>query len=65
MFPSLNLSVREIAVCMDLTEANVRVIQFRALKRAAELDGLPPDVRRGAIEGSSILEAAQRLLKYI
>jgi hypothetical protein len=50
---------------MDLTEANVRVIQFRALKRAAELDGLPPDVRRGAIEGSSILEAPQRLLKYI
>ena len=65
MFPSLNLSVQEIAVSMDLTEANVRVIQFRALKRAAELDGLPPDVRREAIEGSSILVAPLRLLKYI
>ncbi len=36
----LNLSVRETAVSMDLTEANVKVIQFRALKRAAELDGI-------------------------
>jgi RNA polymerase sigma-70 factor (ECF subfamily) len=34
----LNLSVRETALSMDLTEANVKVIQFRALKRAAELD---------------------------
>ncbi|MFL5589840.1 MAG: RNA polymerase sigma factor [Ktedonobacteraceae bacterium] len=34
----LHLSVRETAVSMDLTEANVKVIQFRALKRAAELD---------------------------
>jgi hypothetical protein len=25
---------------MDLTETNVKVIQFRALKRAAELDGI-------------------------
>jgi RNA polymerase sigma-70 factor (ECF subfamily) len=36
----LHLSVRETAVSMDLTEANVKVIQFRALKRAAELDGI-------------------------
>jgi RNA polymerase sigma-70 factor, ECF subfamily len=36
----LNLSVRETALSMDLTEANVKVIQFRALKRAAELDGI-------------------------
>jgi RNA polymerase sigma-70 factor (ECF subfamily) len=35
----LNLSVRETALSMDLTETNVKVIQFRALKRAAELDG--------------------------
>jgi RNA polymerase sigma-70 factor, ECF subfamily len=34
----LNLSVRETAVSMGLTETNVKVIQFRALKRAAELD---------------------------
>ena len=36
----LHLSVRETAVSMDLTENNVKVIQFRALKRAAELDGI-------------------------
>ncbi len=36
----LHLSVRETAVSMDLTETNVKVIQFRALKRAAELDML-------------------------
>ncbi len=36
----LNLSIRETAVSMDLAEANVKVIQFRALKRAAELDGI-------------------------
>ena len=34
----LNLSVRETALSMNLTEANVKVIQFRALKRAAEFD---------------------------
>lgn len=33
----LNLSVRETAVRMNLTEANVKVLQFRALKRAADL----------------------------
>ena len=36
----LNLSIRETAVNMDLTETNVKVIQFRALKRAAEFDGI-------------------------
>ena len=36
----LNLSLRETALTMDLTETNVKVIQFRALKRAAELDGI-------------------------
>jgi RNA polymerase sigma-70 factor (ECF subfamily) len=36
----LNLSVRETALSMDLTETNVKVIQFRGLKRAAELDGI-------------------------
>lgn len=34
----LNLSIRETALRMNLTESNVKVIQFRALKRAAELD---------------------------
>lgn len=34
----LNLSIKETAARMGLTEANVKVLQFRALKRAADLD---------------------------
>ena len=34
----LNLSIRDTAIRMDLTEANVKVLQFRALKRAADLE---------------------------
>lgn len=34
----LNLSIRETAVRMGLSEANVKVLQFRALKRAADLE---------------------------
>jgi RNA polymerase sigma-70 factor, ECF subfamily len=34
----LNLSVRETAVHLGLSEANVKVLQFRALKRAADLE---------------------------
>lgn len=33
----LNLSVRETAVKMGLTETNIKVLQYRALKRAARL----------------------------
>jgi RNA polymerase sigma-70 factor (ECF subfamily) len=36
----LNLSVRETAVRMGLTEANIKVLQYRALQRAARLEGL-------------------------
>src|SRR5258708_19305046 len=36
----LNLSVRETAVRMGLTEVNTKVLQYRALKRAARLEGL-------------------------
>ena len=36
----LNLSVRETAVRMGLTETNTKVLQYRALKRAARLEGL-------------------------
>ena len=36
----LNLSVKETALKLGLTEANVKVLQFRALKRAAELEPL-------------------------
>ena len=34
----LNFSIKETAVRMGLTEANVKVLQFRALKRAADLE---------------------------
>jgi RNA polymerase sigma-70 factor (ECF subfamily) len=34
----LNLSIRDTAQRMSLTEANVKVLQFRALKRAADLE---------------------------
>ncbi len=34
----LSLSIRETAIRMGITEANVKVLQFRALKRAAALD---------------------------
>jgi RNA polymerase sigma-70 factor (ECF subfamily) len=33
----LNLSIRETAVRMGLTETNIKVLQYRALKRAARL----------------------------
>src|SRR6266849_4847911 len=33
----LNLSIRDTATRMCLTEGNVKVLQFRALKRAADL----------------------------
>ena len=34
----LNLSIRDTAIRLRLTEANVKVLQFRALKRAADLE---------------------------
>jgi len=34
----LNLSIKETALRLGLTEANVKVLQFRALKRAADLE---------------------------
>lgn len=36
----LNLSIRDTALQLGLTEANVKVLQFRALKRAADLEDL-------------------------
>jgi RNA polymerase sigma-70 factor, ECF subfamily len=36
----LNLSVRETAVRMGLKESNTKTLQYRALKRAARLEGL-------------------------
>ena len=34
----LNFSIRDTAVKMGLTEMNVRVVQYRALKRAADIE---------------------------
>ncbi|SRR5260221_7814148 len=34
----LNLSIRETALRLRLTKANVKVVQFRALRRAADLE---------------------------
>jgi RNA polymerase sigma-70 factor (ECF subfamily) len=36
----LNLSIRDTALRLGLTEANVKVVQFRALRRAADLEGI-------------------------
>jgi len=40
----LKLSIRETAVKLGLTEANVKVLQFRALKRASELEELVSEI---------------------
>lgn len=39
----MNLTIRETALRMGLTEANVKVVQFRALKRAANVEHVPGD----------------------
>ncbi len=44
----LNLSTRETAVRMGLTETNVKVVQFRALKRASQLKGVDVKEQRQA-----------------
>ena len=36
----MNLTIRETALKMGLTEANAKVVQFRALKYAANLEGV-------------------------
>ncbi|GAC1394100.1 MAG: RNA polymerase sigma factor [Ktedonobacteraceae bacterium] len=41
----LNLSIKETALKLSLTEANVKVLQFRALKRAAELEPIVTDIQ--------------------
>lgn len=41
----LNLSIKETASKLNLTEANVKVLQFRALKRAAELEPISTDIQ--------------------
>jgi RNA polymerase sigma-70 factor (ECF subfamily) len=39
----LNLSIRETALKMGITETNVKVLQYRALKRAANLEPMVAD----------------------
>ena len=41
----LNLSIRDTANRMCLTEPNVKVLQFRALKRAADLERVVNEIR--------------------
>ncbi len=41
----LNLSIRETATRLGLSEANVKVLQFRALKRAADLEMIVSEKR--------------------
>src|SRR6266487_553313 len=45
----LNLSIKTTALRMGLTEANVKVLQFRGLKRAANLEQVVAEHRHGAL----------------
>ena len=47
----LNLSVRETAVKMGLTESNVKVLQFRALKLAADLEQVVAEAVECGVKG--------------
>ena len=47
----LNLSVRETAVKMGLTESNVKVLQFRALKIAADLEQVVAEAVECGVKG--------------
>ena len=45
----LNLSIKNTALRMGLTEANVKVLQFRGLKRASNLEQVVAEHRHGAL----------------
>jgi len=45
----LNLSIKATALRMGLTVANVKVLQFRALKRAADLEQVVAEQQPGAL----------------
>ncbi len=53
----LSLSIKETAQCLGLTETNVKVLQFRALKHAANID-----LQYG---NKSIKEAKQEVEKHL
>jgi RNA polymerase sigma-70 factor, ECF subfamily len=45
----LKLSIKATALKMGVTEANVKVLQFRALKRAADLEQVVTELERRAL----------------
>jgi RNA polymerase sigma-70 factor, ECF subfamily len=45
----LNLSIKDTALRMGVTAANVKVLQFRALKRAADLERVVTEQQRSAL----------------
>jgi len=51
----LNLSIRETAIKMGLTETNVKIVQFRALKRAARLEGAGEKLQCGRLLPSKMV----------
>jgi RNA polymerase sigma-70 factor, ECF subfamily len=50
----LKLSVKATALQMGVTEANVKVLQFRALKRAAEVEQVATEQDCGALSGYAL-----------
>ncbi len=50
----LKLSVKATALKMGVTEANVKVLQFRALKRAAEVEQVATEKECGALPGYAL-----------
>lgn len=62
-----NLSLKETAARMNLSEANVKVLQFRALKKASQMtdamadamaDAMSDDDARGDLRGADVAEGA-------
>ncbi len=45
----LNLSIKDTAFRMGVTVANVKILQFRALKRAADLDNVVTEQQYGVL----------------
>jgi RNA polymerase sigma-70 factor, ECF subfamily len=50
----LNLSIKATAFRMGVSVANVKVLQFRALKRAADLERAVTEQHRGVLSGGAL-----------
>ena len=50
----LRLSLKATALKMGVTEANVKVLQFRALKRAAEVEQVTTEKECGTLSGYAL-----------